>query len=258
MAIATGDKPLFFANGFSWDPYLYPRRPTASKPNPNPAAVNNMNPPSSTPSLSFCPKNETADPRLRNTLADLQEFARAANLAFQTGRKIPADVFRETLVSVQYRLLALRDEERPRQLLQSESGGPSDLDVEDEELLRLGMLAFSTTVFLRIEGMPMRYGDLAGRVRGVVTSMAEEEVVSEGESESESERGRLVVWFLFVAGVSVLRDVEDQEMLAVVLKRVLGGLGSSGWEEVRDVLKGVMWIDWVHSAGGRKLWEAVV
>jgi hypothetical protein len=75
----------------------------------------------------------------------------------------------------------------------------------------------------------------------------------------EKERRRLVVWFLFVAGVSVMREDGDEEMLVVALRRVLGRMGlSGGWEEVRDVLRGVMWIDWVHSAGGRRLWEVVV
>jgi hypothetical protein len=109
---------------------------------------------------------------------------------------------------------------------EEEGEGVNRLDVEC--LLRLGMLAFTTTTFLQIKQMPMRYVDLAGRMRRFVRRLAEREGLVEGCS---PQTGRLVLWFLFVARISVLGGVEDADMLAVVVERVLVflGLGGGGW-----------------------------
>ncbi|KAK4120924.1 hypothetical protein N657DRAFT_692803 [Parathielavia appendiculata] len=295
IAISTGSRPLFFSEGFSWDPYLLPSKNKQS----NKATIRNDNSPnesvtkSDNNSTTLPPNNlrlltETAlrnlgvcDPRLLNILLDLQEFSLAANLAFQTGRKIPAKLYTETLVSVQYRLLALRDEdderqsrsqhqphadeEKPDQREESETGfvdgSSSSIAQPARLLLRLGMLAFTTTTFLQIKQLPMRYTDLARRMRECVLAMAQA-----GRGEGEAERkpslpqaGMVELWFCFVARISVLRWPDEEEALVAATARALAALGlaESGWEEVRAVLRGVMWIDWVHSGDGKEFWDTV-
>jgi hypothetical protein len=135
------------------------------------------------------------------------------------------------------------------------------------------MLAFTTTTFLQIKQLPMRYPDLARRMRGCVQALAQ--VLSDGEQEQRQEQNgerksddppqphqvEMVVrlWFLFVARISVLGWPDDEEVLVITAGRALDGLGlaEAGWDEVRGVLRGVMWIDWVHSGDGRRFWERV-
>jgi hypothetical protein len=104
---------------------------------------------------------------------------------------------------------------------------------------------------LQIKQMSMRYADLAGRMRRVVGRLAGQKGQVEGCS---AEAKGVVLWFLFVARISVLDGMEDEGLLASVAERVMGGLGleEAGWEGVRGVLRGVMWIDFVHSDGGTK------
>ncbi|KXX77080.1 hypothetical protein MMYC01_206332 [Madurella mycetomatis] len=263
IAISTGSKPLFFASGFSWDSYLAPRDAAGSSSSSHRNNISSINTPF--PAL-------TSDLRLLNTAADLQQFSVSANLAFQTGLKMPADAFHEILVSVQYRLLALQHEhDEALSSLSLSSSLPSSSkhkcrgeqekkeERQAETLLRLGMLAFTTTTFLQIQELPMRYPDLAARMRRAVNDMADR-----GKAEGGEEMRRLELWFLFVARISVVGGVEDEEMLARAAKealKVLGlmGIGSgAGWREVRDVLKGYMWIDWVHSARGLTFYMKLV
>ncbi|KAK4101122.1 hypothetical protein N658DRAFT_524308 [Parathielavia hyrcaniae] len=333
VAISTGSKPLFFSEGFSWDPYLLPSKtkpsdnskPTTIRPdNPPPNKTVTTNQPTPTPNntllLLLRTTSRTAlanlggvhDPRLLNILVDLQEFSFAANLAFQTGRKIPAKLYSETLVSVQYRLLALRDEDdatrqqhqHQQPLDPAEQKKPNHLEAEelsetgfgsgfgfDSEsssgvdgsssniidmnmnithpayLLRLGMLAFTTTTFLQIKQLPMRYADLAGRMRGCVQALVRRDIHRGAEEEEESimdpslrwARGVVGLWFLFVARISVLGWPDDEGVLVAAAGRTMAALGlaESGWDEVRGVLRGVMWIDWVHSGDGKKFWARV-
>ncbi|KAK3904890.1 hypothetical protein C8A05DRAFT_42094 [Staphylotrichum tortipilum] len=215
VAINAGSKPFFFSDGFSWEPYLIPRT-TVPSPNTPPPANPTTNP-STPPTFPIL----ITDPRLLNILHDLQEFSLAANLASQTGCSIPAPLFHETLVSVQYRLLALRDEDD----FDDDSDHTHRMDASPARLLRLGMLAFSTTTFLQIQQLPLRYADLARRMRGCVRRLGRV-----GEASLSQEEARLALWFLFVATVSVLGGEGDEEGVVGAARRVAGGLGLGGVE----------------------------
>lgn len=286
---------MFFSEGFSWDSYLILQTDDAASPTkPSLHPDNNSN--SSEPPLKQPTPSKTAlrnlcpgirDHRLLNTALDLQEFTLAANIAFQTGRKIPPDLFRETQVSVQYRLLALRDEDDERRSRQQQQQQHQRLETEElshpipeetgpltqdtitaQRLLCLGMLAFTTTTFLKIKQLPMRYVDLVRRMRECVHTLGGkggapwEAGVNGGcspQAAAAAAPGRLELWFLFVARISVLDAPEDEEMLVAATARVLRamGLGGAGWDQVRDVLRAFMWVDWLHSEGGRAFWEVV-
>ncbi|KAL2167994.1 hypothetical protein VTG60DRAFT_529 [Thermothelomyces hinnuleus] len=209
------------------------------------------------------PPYVASDEHLRNVALDLREFCLAANLAYQTGRKIPADLYCETLVSVQYRLLALRDEKGGRALEgeekeeKEEEGAdtPSSHEIpagpDAEALLRLGMLAFTSAIFLQIKRMPVRYGDLARRVRECADRLARV------RPEEGTESGGLVLWFLSVARTSVLVGDEDEELLARAAGPAVDALQlwEARWPDVRELLRRYMWIDWVHSKEGAAFWE---
>ncbi|KAH8895361.1 hypothetical protein GQ53DRAFT_839014 [Thozetella sp. PMI_491] len=130
-AIQTGSRPLFFAeDNISWALYVADPRTVA---------------PTTTPIQSLC---ENPDSRLDNVWLDLREFARAINVAVQAKRKIDPELFQETLVSGQYRLLQL------------------SYDSDDaHELLRLGLLAFTTTLFLDTYGIRQSYAHLGEQLR---------------------------------------------------------------------------------------------
>jgi hypothetical protein len=106
LALRTGKKPMLFSDAISWEPYIATLHDTSHE-----------SPPKNFPGL---------DTKLRYVWADLREFTRSANLAFQTGQKMDCVLLQEILVSVLYRL----------QLLHVNAGSP-------DEAIHVGMLAFS-------------------------------------------------------------------------------------------------------------------
>ncbi|KAH8427060.1 uncharacterized protein LDX57_004778 [Aspergillus melleus] len=114
-ALLTGNKPFFFSEGMSWQPYLA-----------RPADINDF--------LSTHFAGCNIDKRLAGVAADLRRFSISTNLAFATGRKIAGEVYQETLISTQYRLATLNFD-------------PEDIN----ELLRLGLLRIG--LWLMISGL---------------------------------------------------------------------------------------------------------
>lgn len=225
LALSTGVKPLFFSDGFSWEPYLSSQpQSTSSKPTGAP-----------TWDMSF-----VTDPRLLNVYLDLREFSRAANLAKQIGSKIGAAEYLETLISVQYRLLALRHED-----------GLSM--TAEERLLSVGMLAFTTTTFLHVKGLPFKFPHLQEQARECLQNL-----------DTKKQSGNLRLWFLFVAYISALGShgtAEDGRLLIEkgreIVEVMKGEKSELGWTDVRDILMEVMWIDWVHSEDGKEFLDKV-
>ncbi|KAK4166281.1 hypothetical protein QBC43DRAFT_233681 [Cladorrhinum sp. PSN259] len=228
-AISTGSKPLFFSEGFSWDPYLAPH---SKVPTYSPAfrrTVQNL----------LSASREIPDQRLINVYLDLQEFSLATNLAYQTGNKIAFEPFLETLVSAQYRLLALQTEHLENRLT---------------TLLILGLITFTTTAFLQVRGMPMQYEDLTRQLRERLVTFDQQ-----FEDDEKEELTRYKLWFLFMAAISVVTDPADEHLLLGAASALLARIGMTGapWNDIRGVLREHMWVDMLHSAYGKEFYEKV-
>jgi hypothetical protein len=81
--------------------------------------------------------------RLHNALRDLHAFSCISNLGYQTTRKLSPDIYNEMLISILYRLTHLSFESDPMQ-----------------EAIRIGLLAFSSTVFIQRQFMEQPYDHL--------------------------------------------------------------------------------------------------
>ncbi|KAK3321365.1 hypothetical protein B0T19DRAFT_466711 [Cercophora scortea] len=166
----------------------------------------------------------------------------------ETGCKIDGRAFQEIAISAQYRLVHLEHDNQHS---------------FEETLLRLGMLAFTITTFLRINGVAVKYEALAQSIRGTLSSPAFLDVAkyTEGRVERSSALLWLKLWCLFVAYVSVLDSAEDEAMLVAHVRETMGALGLSqrsvsvslAWTKVRDILREHMWIDWMQGRQGQVL-----
>lgn len=210
IALRTDSKPLFFLHDISWDPYI----------------ANAQNNPQHNHSL---PKQFSGlDIKLRYIWANLREFTRSANLAFQTGQKMDCVLFQEILISIQYRLLLL------------------DVRTESlDEVLHVGMLTFATNIFLQMQGLAMRFGNLSARLRDSILGL--QGLQDEGMMDFK-------LWLLFVARLSILAEDEDCWLLPEMRKTVESSELSS-WKTARERLKAYLWIDALHDDGGKKALE---
>ncbi|KAK4228103.1 hypothetical protein QBC38DRAFT_476161 [Podospora fimiseda] len=231
-AISTGSKPLFFSEGFSWDPYL---------------ANHNKTPKSTSPAAKrtilsiLSASNEVPDQRLINIYLDLQEFTLATNIAYQTASKIAFEPFLETLVSAQYRLLALLNEH-------------SESETTMTMMLILGMLTFTTTTFLQVRNLPMRYMDLTRRLRKLLST------ISQRDQKEDDAVTKYKLWLVFIAAISIVTDPEDESLFISAATPLLVKLGmvDASWNNVRGALREFLWVDWLQSAFGRSFHARVM
>ncbi|KUJ15199.1 uncharacterized protein LY89DRAFT_106229 [Mollisia scopiformis] len=204
-ALSTDIPPfLFTAPQISWSPFL------PSSPSP------------------LAPPLPNLDAKLLAIYHDLHTFSQSANLAFQSASKLPPELFQEILISTQYRLMLL--------------SFPADGSAL--ELLRLGMLAFSTSVFLQARGIRVRYEALAGWLRDAAAAR-----------EEEGRGADLGIWILFMAGIS--GGEEEDGWILPMLKTEMGNREMREWGVVRALLKRYPWVDALHDEVGKRIFGRV-
>ncbi|KAK0707109.1 hypothetical protein B0T26DRAFT_756497 [Lasiosphaeria miniovina] len=242
-AMGTGNSPLFFAGGDEYDEYFSSIEPKnrivvqSRCPSPPPHSVDEERLSSGAISLAN-------DGKLANTWLVLEEYSRSVNMAVSLKRKLMPDVLHETIISAQYRLLALDHEGAHKHSLV-------------ESMMRVGMLAFACTTIFQIRLYPLKYKNLAGTMRHFIMLGMEEH--GEDEEEKDPALLRLKLWFIFIAHVSVIIDPEDTELLVSSACRTLSDLGmaSASWSVVREVLLEHMWVDYIHGEKGEALFAEV-
>ena len=169
----------------------------------------------------------TPDDRLANVWKDLQEFCLISNLAYQTKRELDPRMVSEVMLSIVYRLLHLDFENEPV-----------------NEVIRVGLIGFATTIFLGGKGARRRYDHFAGVFRGVL-----------GFPESSVDLPpAFQLWLLFTWCVYAGADFSDSWQ-ASWQSKILQHLEVRIWDAVRKVLKSVMWVAFLHDPDGRRVFE---
>jgi hypothetical protein len=139
------------------------------------------------------------DARLFNVWINLREFTVALNVAHQIKRKLSLEFMQEVLISVQYRLMHLV------------------YNIQDtQEVLRIAILAMSTSVFFGSHSIPEHFRCLAGEFRNALQSV---------EQHLSDQWLRLKLWLIFVGKLSVLRDPRDSSWLTKQLLEIKVALG---------------------------------
>lgn len=217
-----GCSPLFLSDEISWDSYIASqgRMPMSAAKDTGPAVQ-----------MSFSDLSsflDSIDLRLRRVWNDVSEFVRAANIATQCKRSIDNELYQETMVSIHYRLANLC----------------FDMDSINEPI-RLALLAFASTLFLQWRGIKIRYEYLAQRLNMAMISLR------------HKNRGvpvRLALWIYIIAAISVL-DERDKVYLQPALVEVVRELKFGSWDEVRLMLKSILWVDVLHDPLAKEMVE---
>ena len=208
----TDTKPMFFSHDISWDPFIA-------------KGQNNLQ--------DLLPNHFAGlDKKLSNIWADLREFTKSANLAFQTGKKMDCVLFQEILISIQYRLLYI-------------SNNSSHLDT----IIHVGMLAFATNVFLQMQGFAMRFEKLSARLQHVTIGL---------QSFRDGSVLEFTLWLLHFARVTNVSVKNRDPWLEFEMSKALEALNLTSWESTRDTLKKYLWIDVLHDKGGKKAFEDAI
>lgn len=160
-------------------------------------------------------------------------FCTMINLAVDSGQLISMSIFLDTMASVMYRLINLRD--------RFEVGSRNDA-------ICLGLLAFSASVFLPWKRFGVAYRNLATIFKACFASLS----LSSSDSRSPPQ---LLVWLLMMGAVAIFEESDDAWLLSM-LSQNMGLCGIDSWSKMQEVLKAFMWIDLVHGKRGKEVFDA--
>lgn len=161
----------------------------------------------------------------------VQRFCCMINLAAEANHKFPQADLLHTMASVMYRLLYMHFEH-------------GSLD----EVIRIGLLAFSSSIFLQWQDVRPSYSHLPNAYRGCLAGLKGMEGVAPPP----------LLWLLFIGAISVFSEPEDHAWLKLWLQREIGSSGVQSWGGMRQILKSFLWIDLVHDKPGQKVFDSVV
>lgn len=166
------------------------------------------------------------DARLGIVYEDLQRLTFGLNESAQKHERWNVGAFQNVITCIQSQLLRLED----------------NLKDSPSECLRLAMLAFLTTLF-KIPGRNTPYTYLAKRLRSLYPTVFEG-TLSNGASS-------LHFWFIMVGTITVVDP--DEEWLVQMFTAVHASPLS--WEEAKKRLLSVMWIECIHDAPAKRMFE---
>lgn len=177
---------------------------------------------------------------LSHCALDVINFASILNTREGEGTKLDPLSYTETLISLLYRLIEAAPLRKPH----SASGELHD------GVVHLAMLTFMTTLLPEYgrdhahSNYPLLSDHLDKAIRDIrVTSL-----------NTQDSRLSLLLWTLFISGVSGLKSKDHQWLLLLILE-TCQRLDLYDWAAVRHRLCGFPWIHTLHDAPGRCLWE---
>lgn len=173
--------------------------------------------------------------RLSLIMLSVVSFASLLNSGMKEGRtKLDPLSYTETIVSLLYRLIEVAPLGQPC----SKSRGLYD------DVTHLAMLAFMTTLlpeYIREDSSHLLSNRLKTAIRDL--HFASTEIQDSGLS--------LLLWTLFIGGVSVLKRKDHRWLILETCKR----LDLQDWPAVHRQLCGFPWIHTLHNVPGQCLWE---
>lgn len=145
----------------------------------------------------------------------------AANLAARFHPDVNLAVYQEAMMSTLYRLVNL------------------DVGTDNaDEAMRLGLLAFASTLFAQWRGLNERYEHVARRLTSALCSL---------DRTCPYMPLEVKLWLHVVGCVSVFNDKERAGTMPG-LARLLRELQLNAWERARRFVQAVLWVDVLHDA----------
>ncbi|OGM47778.1 hypothetical protein ABOM_003239, partial [Aspergillus bombycis] len=173
---------------------------------------------------------EHIDDDLARTWSIMKRFCVLVNKAIGAQQRLSMEFFMETMTSVMYRLLHIK----------FETGSIA-------EAIRLGLLAFSSHIFLQWQDIRRQYVQFSASYKDSLVSLKYLDGVS----------SHIVLWLLMVGGISVF-GTSDDEWLKPWLRANSQLCKVKSWPAMRGVLESFMWIGVIHDKPGKALFESAL
>ncbi|MCJ1472564.1 hypothetical protein MMC13_001213 [Lambiella insularis] len=219
-ALLSGHRPYFLGDDFSWDCFVANRDLIQCKHYPHDTTIH-----------AFA--ETVMDGKLYNVLRDLHAFSCLSNFAYQTTRKLSPELYNETMISILYRLTHLSFESDPFQ-----------------EALRSGLLAVSAAIFMQRQFMGQSYDHLLDLYDGALYRLREATAIDIPVS--------ILFWLTMLSHVVAHKELAYEDWRHVWLDEAISHAGIGSWSQAREMLKSLVWIDFIHDQLGKKVFESAM
>jgi hypothetical protein len=171
--------------------------------------------------------------RLAAIWAAMSHFCSLVNVSVEKENPLITDhIFLSSMGSIMYRLLHLKFV-------------TGSLD----ETVRLGLVAFSTPIFLQWRNIKLADPSLPYNYRKSLTGL--------NSLKCGTTPGALL-WLLMVGATSIFHEPDDIAGLKKWLQPTIAMCSISSWNQMRDALNSFLWIGLIHDKPGREFFEALI
>ena len=213
-ALLSGNEP-FILKEFSWDCFIAGH-----------GLIQCTHLPHDTQIRAFA---ETAiDTKLHDALRDLHAFSCLSNLAYQTTRKLSPDTYNQMMISILYRLTHLSFPSDPLQ-----------------EAMRTGLLAFSSAIFMQRQFM----GQPCDHLRNLYSNAFFRLCKAPGIDLPVL----VALWLAVLSHLVAHQELSRKDWRTVWLDVAISRAGIDSWSQAREILRSVMWVDFIHDRLGEKV-----
>jgi hypothetical protein len=169
---------------------------------------------------------QSLDWRLFGVWQDMRHFSYLCNLACSTGYKLDHELYSDIMASVLYRLLHMTLEP----------------DCFAASTLRCGLVALASSLFLRWQGVESDHNGSFGRFGDALKALRESDAM-------ERVPRPLLLWMLMLW--HGLRHAETPPYDEQWASEVIGRLALASWQEARQLLNTMVWIEFLHGPQGK-------
>ena len=219
-ALFCGHQPYLFEKELSWDCFIANRDLIRCIHEPHDADIR-----------AFA--ETTMDVRLHNVLRDLHAFSCLSNLAYQTTRKLSPEIYNEMMISILYRLTHLSFKSDPLQ-----------------EAIRNGLLACSSAIFVQRQFMDRPYDQLLNLYNDSLSQLRKATDIDLPVS--------ILLWLTMLSYVIVHEDPSRKDEERAWLDEAITRADIDSWSQAREILKSVVWIDFMHDRRGKEVFESAI
>ncbi|KEF57424.1 uncharacterized protein A1O9_05341 [Exophiala aquamarina CBS 119918] len=219
MELLNGTEPYFFNDPFSEPPMPYDLAPLTVEA-PDTSAANYWN-----------PTRLGINSELAEAWDFLTRFCSIINAAAENKRQLGKETLLNAMASSMYRLLHMKYFD------------PTSID----EAIRLGLLAFSSHIFLTWQGIRLPHPYLPNTYRTCLLNLKLPGTFPP----------QILLWLLIVGSFSVFTS-SDAAWLAPWVRANIELCEASTWTEVRGQLKTFPWIDILHDKPVQAIYESAI
>lgn len=219
-ALLFGRRPRLLTDGISWDCFIADRGLVQCSHHPYDENVRGF-------------LATTVDRRLHNALRDLHTFSCFSNVAYQTTRKISPVTYNEMMISILYRLTHLSFKSDPTQ-----------------EVIRIGLLVFSTSLFMQRHFMGQPYAHLWNLYSNALERLQNSTQIHLPVS--------ILLWLMMLPHVVAHKEPSLADLRNVWLDNAISCTGVDSWSQAREILRSMAWVDFIHDRRGKQAFGAAI